>query len=179
MPRLIRRGWLALGLMLFAAGCGAPGAGVQVATVIPELPTSTQVSKMETPTPFTTHEGIPAETIPAVTPTARPMAEPPGNVTVTTETPHVSAVDPSAEDEVAPLEAPTVAVIAEREDETLGVDETGLDRRPTQGQLELLASLHSYGPGPELHSDVWLNSEPLNLADLHGNVILVEFWTFG
>lgn len=25
----------------------------------------------------------------------------------------------------------------------------------------------------------WLNSEPINVADLQGNVVLVQFWTFG
>ena len=82
-------------------------------------------------------------------------------------------------DEVTLPETPMVAAMAEDEGETPGVDEAGLDQRPTEEQLELLASLQSHGPGPELHNDVWLNSEPLNLADLRGNVVMVEFWTFG
>ena len=32
---------------------------------------------------------------------------------------------------------------------------------------------------PELATGNWINSEPLNLKDLRGRVVLVEFWTFG
>lgn len=34
-------------------------------------------------------------------------------------------------------------------------------------------------PAPEINNEVWLNSESLNLSDLKGKVVLVEFWTFG
>lgn len=179
MPRLICPGWLALGLVLVAAGCSALGASPRAATAIPQVPSSTQVAQVETPTLFTTPVGIPAETNPAATATAHSMAETSESVTVTTEKPHVSAVGTSVENEVAPMETPTVATMAEGEDETPGVGEAGLDQGPTEEQLELLAGLQSYGPGPELHSDDWLNSEPLKLADLRGSVVMVEFWTFG
>jgi thiol-disulfide isomerase/thioredoxin len=33
-------------------------------------------------------------------------------------------------------------------------------------------------PAPEISGDRWLNSPPLHLADLRGQVVLVEFWTF-
>lgn len=32
---------------------------------------------------------------------------------------------------------------------------------------------------PELTNEVWINSEPLRLAQLRGRVILLEFWTYG
>lgn len=32
---------------------------------------------------------------------------------------------------------------------------------------------------PEIVSPTWLNSEPLTLGELHGKVVMVEFWTFG
>jgi thiol-disulfide isomerase/thioredoxin len=35
------------------------------------------------------------------------------------------------------------------------------------------------GPAPDFRNDIWINSEPLRLADLEGKVVLVEFWTFG
>jgi len=34
-------------------------------------------------------------------------------------------------------------------------------------------------PAPEISNQIWLNSEPLQLADLRGKVVMVEFWTFG
>ena len=32
---------------------------------------------------------------------------------------------------------------------------------------------------PDLSAGDWINSEPLNLKDLRGHVVLIEFWTFG
>jgi hypothetical protein len=34
-------------------------------------------------------------------------------------------------------------------------------------------------PAPELTNTVWINSAPLQIADLRGKVILLEFWTYG
>lgn len=50
---------------------------------------------------------------------------------------------------------------------------------PTPEQQTLLTSLPVKGTPPELFNEVWLNSSPLKLADLHGKVVLLEFWTFG
>ena len=42
------------------------------------------------------------------------------------------------------------------------------------------ADLNDYDPAPELHNEIWLNTEqPLRLADLRGQVVLLEMWTFG
>jgi thiol-disulfide isomerase/thioredoxin len=42
------------------------------------------------------------------------------------------------------------------------------------------ASLPDLGPAPELTSDTWLNADaPLRLADLRGQVVGLEMWTFG
>jgi len=36
------------------------------------------------------------------------------------------------------------------------------------------------GKAPELTNEIWLNTDhPLRLADLHGQVVLLEMWTFG
>src|SRR5215204_5638064 len=51
----------------------------------------------------------------------------------------------------------------------------------------LLSPLHSTAEykssesatAPELAAGEWINSEPLKLKDLHGRVVLVDFWTFG
>jgi thiol-disulfide isomerase/thioredoxin len=41
------------------------------------------------------------------------------------------------------------------------------------------SALRDYGPAPELHNQVWLNvDQPLHLADLRGQVVLLEMWTF-
>ncbi len=65
--------------------------------------------------------------------------------------------------------------------QTTTVEESGgaMVPGPTAKQLELLAKLRPQGEAPELLNKVWLNSEPLKLADLRGNVVLVEFWTYG
>jgi thiol-disulfide isomerase/thioredoxin len=40
--------------------------------------------------------------------------------------------------------------------------------------------LRDYGPAPELHDSVWLNSpRALRLAELRGQVVLLHMWTFG
>jgi len=40
--------------------------------------------------------------------------------------------------------------------------------------------LEDLGQAPELSNRVWLNVEqPLRLADLRGQVVLLEMWTFG
>lgn len=46
-------------------------------------------------------------------------------------------------------------------------------------QMQILNRLDDLGQPPELNNEVWLNSDPLKLANLHGKVVLVEFWTFG
>lgn len=32
---------------------------------------------------------------------------------------------------------------------------------------------------PDITNQTWLNSAPLQLSDLKGKVVMVEFWTFG
>ena len=41
-------------------------------------------------------------------------------------------------------------------------------------------NLQNFGQAPELKNEVWINSDqPLRLADLRGNVVLLEMWTYG
>jgi thiol-disulfide isomerase/thioredoxin len=42
------------------------------------------------------------------------------------------------------------------------------------------SNLPDYGTAPELTNSIWLNtSEPLRLASLQGEVVLLDMWTFG
>ncbi|MCB9099212.1 MAG: redoxin domain-containing protein [Anaerolineales bacterium] len=86
-------------------------------------------------------------------------------------------------DLTVPPQAAPVAVEASVQDQTVESEEVAMINQnhpaPTAEQLELLAGLDIKGVPPELNNEVWLNSEPLKLADLHGKVVIVEFWTFG
>lgn len=43
----------------------------------------------------------------------------------------------------------------------------------------LAAQLPNRGPAPELTNEIWINTPPLRLEDLRGQVVIVEFWTYG
>src|SRR5271155_1763921 len=39
--------------------------------------------------------------------------------------------------------------------------------------------IKDYGPAPNIQGiSAWINSQPLNLTELHGKVVLVDFWTY-
>jgi|GEM_PF-1178343 len=95
------------------------------------------------------------------------------------------AEEPAAEEAMAEAEETTMEVEEEAMAEAAPVEaetmkqETMTEAGPTAAQLQLLVSLENQGMPPELRNQVWLNSDPLKLADLHGKVVIVEFWTFG
>lgn len=82
--------------------------------------------------------------------------------------------------ETAPLavEAPEKVVPAVQP-QTVAEGAVAEPAGPTDEQQWVLDGLPSLGPAPELRNEVWLNSEPLRLADLRGNVVLLDMWTFG
>lgn len=48
------------------------------------------------------------------------------------------------------------------------------------GTLHAAASLHDHGSAPEFAGiEQWLNSPPLTMAGLRGQVVLIDFWTYG
>ncbi len=50
---------------------------------------------------------------------------------------------------------------------------------PQAGENLSLASLPDYGPAPPIAGiAAWINSPPLNLSQLRGKVVLVDFWTY-
>jgi hypothetical protein len=51
---------------------------------------------------------------------------------------------------------------------------------PQSTQTPTPISLDNLGPAPELENEIWLNADqPLLLADLRGQVVLLDMWTFG
>jgi hypothetical protein len=47
---------------------------------------------------------------------------------------------------------------------------------PSHGEQPVAMSI----PAPEFEkADEWINSKPLQLKDLRGQVVVVHFWTFG
>ena len=88
-----------------------------------------------------------------------------------TEEPDMLDVAASPESETTPAEMTS-------ETDTATVTEVSMPK-PSEEQRQLLANLPVLGRPAELNNEVWFNSEPLKLADLQGNVVIVEFWTFG
>ncbi|MDE1854887.1 MAG: redoxin domain-containing protein [Candidatus Micrarchaeota archaeon] len=42
-----------------------------------------------------------------------------------------------------------------------------------------LSNLSNYGPAPNVQGiAAWINSPPLNISQLHGKVVLIDFWTY-
>ena len=63
-----------------------------------------------------------------------------------------------------------------------GCSTPSIDSSPTQAnnQTEIYPDLQDLGQAPELTNEIWLNTAgPLRLAELRGEVVLLEMWTFG
>jgi hypothetical protein len=51
---------------------------------------------------------------------------------------------------------------------------------PSNTEVDVMSELPNLGSAPELINEVWLNTDrPLRLADLRGQVVLIDMWTFG
>jgi hypothetical protein len=65
-------------------------------------------------------------------------------------------------------------------DPTQSVNRTLIPEQEPEPGPTSQVELPNLGPAPELTNEVWLNTEqPLRLADLKGQVVLLEMWTFG
>lgn len=50
--------------------------------------------------------------------------------------------------------------------------------RTSPSKIAGTAGLSDLGPAPALHSGAWINSAPLTTKNLHGKVVLYDFWTY-
>ncbi len=69
------------------------------------------------------------------------------------------------------------------EDNTTAKTELAKVRGPVTALTPTTATatgpLSDYGAAPSIHADgAWINSQPLSLAQLHGKVVLIDFWTY-
>ena len=115
-----------------------------------------------------------------VMPEAIPTESNQGDEGATVEAIQTRVAETRAE-QASAKEGAMAAAGEEAQDQTATVEETSpvLTIAPTAEQQELLDKLRPQGEAPELLNEIWLNSEPLKLADLRGQVVLVEFWTYG
>jgi hypothetical protein len=171
--------WWAFGLVLLAVGC-SPTLGEPAAPNVTKVANLTEIARTEVTATLDVAEPMASATrqnTPTPTSTTQLPTETRETEVTPTETSVPTSSELTAELQAPPTDAPRVTVEAESEDVAQVNAEPGPG--PTEHQSNLLASLQSYGPAPELHNEIWLNSEPLKLADLRGKVVMVEFWTFG
>lgn len=148
---------LAPGLLLFLVACGGVG-------ILVEEPAQEPAGEI-------------APLLPAQEKRADLAAQDPASLSPATATPEQPAAAP--EQPTAMPEQPAAAAQAQPAGEVMPEEATVARPGPDEAQQQLLTSLASKGPAPGLFNEVWLNSEPLKLADLRGKVVIVEFWTFG
>ena len=100
-------------------------------------------------------------------------------VETATAAPLPTATEPVIAATMATEPTPMVIEMPEKETPVVAPQPTDAIAGPTDEQQRVLDGLPSLGDAPELRNDVWLNSEPLRLTDLRGQVVLLDMWTFG
>lgn len=141
-------------LLMVTTGCALPASPETAAPAAVDSPPVV----VET-VPATAVETATALPQPTSTEAATSTAQPTEHIPLLVETP----------------ERDVVAVESQETEEATVDVATG----PTDEQQWVLDGLPSLGLAPELRNDLWLNSEPLRLADLRGKVVLLDMWTFG
>ncbi len=164
-PALLKYVTVGLSLLLTACSGAAAGQPAPAETVLPAAEAEVKTTPVQTPAQSEmAQKSAPAQV------TQKPAAR---------ETPARAAGDSAQVEPEAPLEKP-LAKVEETGPAPAASQDTGLtESGPTPAQAQLLAGLGSRGQAPELNNEIWLNSDPLKLAHLHGKVVLLEFWTFG
>ncbi len=196
---MVRPIWrfLALGLVLLLTACGGSRSEPVQAPVEVQQPPVAEVTQPDSSrvepgveesktTPEIVLEKDAATTGPTPAVGTTPVEEEAVSEAVSSAEPETTPAEPvSIEPETTPAEVASMEPEVETEEgastEVKAEPDGGVVTRPgpTAEQLELLASLSVKGTPPELNNEVWLNSDPLKLADLRGKVVIVEFWTFG
>jgi hypothetical protein len=76
---------------------------------------------------------------------------------------------------------PTIAPTSDAPPATSNLPPATSDQPPTPSPEPLpTAPFRDLGPAPEITNEIWLNTDgALPLASLRGQVVLIEFWTFG
>ena len=178
--------FLSLGLILLLSACGgAQAAGDEGETSDVKFVKVEEVKQADEPVVESPQTETVAEPVAVVEEAAEVIETEPVAESVV-EAPQA---DSPVEEEAEVAETTTGETVVEEEvleavaDETMteaaAAEETALTEAPSLEQQALLNQLNVLGQPPELLNEVWLNSEPVKLADLHGKVVIVEFWTFG
>ena len=139
-----------LALLVAATGCALPASPTKTA-----VSTSTQVA------------------------TIAVEATQPADGETATAAPLPIATEPAVAAIVAAESTPLVVKMPEKETPVVEPQPADGIVEPTDEQQWVLDGLPGLGEAPELRNDVWLNSEPLRLAGLRGQVVLLDMWTFG
>lgn len=159
-------------LVIVAAACGG-GDGDQ------DQPSSTTVTQQ--------NEGV--ATVPTSPPTVEQKATAGPSATATTETSYGEAVAESSptvrpEVEAEQPTADTGSPVQESQDAAAKTPDTTATREPTPDPASEGTEIQNVGGrvgnrAPEFTAVAnWINSEPLTMGGLRGEVVLIDFWTY-
>jgi hypothetical protein len=171
MPISNKFTWLTCGLVLLLAACSST--------------TVSQPEPVEEPAPVVEVEKPVVATVEVPPVEAEVVVEEAAVLEVMEEEADTmeTAVEEVTPPEVTEVPGSEEAVV---EEDTVVAEEPTVTEAPTEAisgpspeQMQILSGLDDLGQPPELNNEIWLNSDPLKLAELHGKVVVVEFWTFG
>ena len=175
-----------IALLAIMVACG--GAATPIPTAPPELPTAppsptATAAPTATSAPAATPEpATVAVTVAAVapTPTIAPAATPaPPTIAAVTPEPAAPAATPAAaptaEPTATPAPTPTAAAPALAPTETATPAPTSAPPPPCAGDQG--GQVGDCAPDFAGVQE-WINSEPLSMANLRGQVVLIDFWTY-